>query len=430
MGLNLFKGVITIATLFLDTNAIMDLCHDEILVDPFVLSQMTLQELEALKDNKNKSESTRRKARNAIKFLKKHATLYYTVPMNTDILRYMDRFKMVDNPDNRICASAAYFNRHMIGDEEVEFLTMDVSCENIARDVFNLKIYDGTDLLELANKEYTGYTTITMDDDKMAEFYQSPGDNTYDLKRNQYIVVKNESDEVVDIQKWDGTAYVPLKDSPIKSKFFGNIKAYNNDIYQRMAIDALNTNKITMLKGRAGTGKSYLAVGWMMHALETHKIDKIICFCNTVATMDSAKLGYYPGSRDEKLLDAQIGNFLKSKFGDKDYVKRMIDEGKLELYPLSDIRGFETGEIPCAVYITEAQNMSVNLMKLALQRISDSAVCIIDGDYNTQVDLASYAGSNNGMRRVSEVYRGKSVYGEVKLINNYRSEIANIAELM
>ena len=61
-------------------------------------------------------------------------------------------------------------------------------------------------------------------------------------------MVKNKADEVVDIQKWDGTAYVSLKDSPIKSKFFGNIKAYNNDIYQRMAIDALNTNKITPYK--------------------------------------------------------------------------------------------------------------------------------------------------------------------------------------
>ena len=72
-----------------------------------------------------------------------------------------------------------------------------------------------------------------------------------------------------------------------------------------------------MIKGPAGTGKSHLAVGYLFHLLEKGKIDKIIIFCNTVATRNAAKLGFYPGSRDEKLLDSQIGNFLASKLGGK-----------------------------------------------------------------------------------------------------------------
>ena len=67
---------------------------------------------------------------------------------------------------------------------------------------------------------------------------------------------------------------------------------------------ALNNNQITMLKGPAGTGKSYLALSYLLNRLEKRKIDKIIIFCNTVATKGSAKLGYLPGSRDEKLLDS------------------------------------------------------------------------------------------------------------------------------
>ena len=83
-----------------------------------------------------------------------------------------------------------------------------------------------------------------------------------------------------------------------------------------------------------------------------------------------------------------------------------------------------------AVYISEAQNLDIELMKLALQRIGDDSICILDGDSNTQVDSSLYAGMNNGMRRVSEVFRGQDFYGEVTLQNIYRSQIAKIAQLM
>jgi phosphate starvation-inducible protein PhoH len=88
--------------------------------------------------------------------------------------------------------------------------------------------------------------------------------------------------------------------------------------------DSLANNQITMAKGPAGSGKTYMSLGYLLSLLEKHKIDKIIVFCNTVATKDSAKLGYYPGSRDEKLLDSQIGNLLASKIGSKLEVERMI----------------------------------------------------------------------------------------------------------
>ena len=194
--------------------------------------------------------------------------------------------------------------------------------------------------------------------------------------------------------------------------------------------DSLANNTITMVKGPAGSGKTYLSLGYLMHLLEGHNIDKIIVFCNTVATKDSAKLGYYPGSRDEKLLDSQIGNLLASKFGGKIEVERLIQEEKLILLPLSDIRGYDTSGMRAGVYISEAQNMSVSLMKLALQRIGEDSVCIIDGDEKTQVDSVEFAGNNNGMRRASKVFRGNDVYGEVTLKNIHRSRIAELAELM
>lgn len=97
---------------------------------------------------------------------------------------------------------------------------------------------------------------------------------------------------------------------------------------------------------------------------------------------------------------------------------------------MSDIRGYDTSGMRAGVYITEAQNLDIELMKLALQRIGEDSICIIDGDCKAQVDDIAFAGNKNGMRRVSKVFRGKDVYGEINLKNIHRSKIAEIAELM
>jgi predicted ribonuclease YlaK len=161
--------------------------------------------------------------------------------------------------------------------------------------------------------------------------------------------------------------------------------------------------------------------------LDRGKIDKIIIFCNTVATKNAAKLGFYPGSRDEKLLDSQIGNFLSSKIGGKIAVEQLIETEKLLLLPMSDIRGYDTSGMNAGIYITEAQNLDVELLKLALQRVGEDSIIILDGDTKSQVDLVDYEGANNGMRRVSKIFRGEDIYGEVELKQIHRSRIAEIA---
>ena len=67
-------------------------------------------------------------------------------------------------------------------------------------------------------------------------------------------------------------------------------------------------------------------------------------------------------------------------------------------------------------------------MKLALQSIGEDSICIIDGDDKAQVDMIDYEGANNGMKRVSKVFRGQDIYGEITLLTTHRSKIAEIAE--
>ena len=97
---------------------------------------------------------------------------------------------------------------------------------------------------------------------------------------------------------------------------------------------------------------------------------------------------------------------------------------------MSDIRGYDTYGMNAGIYITEAQNLDIELLKLALQRVGEDSIVILDGDIKSQVDLVNYEGINNGMRRASQVFRGEKIYGEVELKRIHRSQIAEIANKM
>ena len=92
--------------------------------------------------------------------------------------------------------------------------------------------------------------------------------------------------------------------------------------------------------------------------------------------MKAARVIVYPGTRDEKLLDSQIGNLLSSKLGSKFEVEELIAEERLVLLPLSDIRGYDTSGMHAGIYISEAQNLDTELMKLTLQRIGEDSICM------------------------------------------------------
>ena len=118
----------------------------------------------------------------------------------------------------------------------------------------------------------------------------------------------------------------------------------------------------------------------------------------------------------------------EEKLGDRLVVEKLINDRQLVLLPLSDIRGYDTTGMNAAIYISEAQNLDIELMRLALQRIGEDSICIIDGDDQAQVDMSLYSGKCNGMKRVSRVFRGADFYGEVTLKNIHRSKIAKLAQ--
>ena len=411
---------------FYDTSSLL-LLSDEELNQNFIISSITLNELENIKTSRNKDFEVKAAARHVLHKLFENRGKYQVILYQPEDLELLGDKHFDITDDIRILSSALWADRN-IAPDDITFVTNDLALRAIANLYFG---DDSIEYIEPKEDDYKGYKEVYLDENLMEQFYMNQKYNHFELLPNEYLIVhERETNNIVDRLCWTGSEYRRLNYGNFKSKWFGDIRPIQGDTYQMLAADTLANNQITMLKGPAGSGKTFLALAYLLHKLDRNKIDKIIIFCNTVATKGSAKLGYLPGTRDEKLLDSQIGNLLSSKLGDRMEVERMIEDGKLLLLPMSDVRGYDTSGMRAGIYITEAQNMDINLMKLALQRIGEDSICIIDGDPLTQVDDECFAGHNNGMRRASQVFRGTEIYGEVELQTIHRSRIASIAQNM
>ena len=395
--------------------------------DNIIIPSVCLSELENIKTSVNKEPEVKQAVSFLLKLLDENPDKYEVHIFKKSMLEPAYEKDLEVNNDLKILMTALDYDKTCHPDETI-FVSNDRSLKRIANLFFG---EDSIISVKVDEENYVGYLEVTLNEEQMAAFYSNQNTNYYFLHNNEYLIIKDESGKIIDKLCWIGDGYRQLKYYDFPSKHFGKkMRAYPGDVYQALAVDSLFQNKITMITGLAGSGKTYLSLGFLFHKLEKGEIDRIVIFCNTVATKNSAKLGFYPGSRDEKLLDSQIGNLLISKIGSRIEVERLIEDETLTLLPLSDIRGYDTSGMKAGVYISEAQNLDINMMKLALQRIGEDSICIIDGDTDTQVDLPMYADFYNGMRRASKVFRGSHLYGQVKLQKIHRSEIANIANKM
>lgn len=407
---------------FYDTSSLL-LMPDEILNNKIAISSITLQELESIKTNPKKDIDVKAMARKLSVLLDDGSIKYDVQFYNSKAQKIAEGFDIEITPDAKILACAIAYAKSL--SEKVAFVTNDICLKNFAKELTDLPVESVND-----EDDYVGYEEVFLNADELGDLYEDLTHDPFDLYNGEYLIVCDEDGNEIDRMCKTPSGFRRIRYTSFTSEAFNKVEPYKGDVYQALAMDSLVSNQVTMLKGPAGSGKTTLALSYLFHLLEYGDIDKIIIFCNTIATRDAAKLGYYPGEKDEKLLDSQIGNVLASKLGSKEEVIGMINREELLLLPMSDIRGFDTSGMRAGVYITEAQNMSIDLMKLALQRLGEDCKMILDGDSKAQVDLAAYEGANNGMKRASKIFRGTNVYGEVELGIIHRSEVARIAENM
>lgn len=404
--------------LFLDTNAILSLQKD-ILKSDFVISSVTLHELEHIKVSKNKDDETKYKARKAIHILDENTNMYDVVIPNDKTEKIIKKFKIESSPDNLIIACAYQYNLS----SPIVFVSNDICCRVVARDIFKLQV-ESSKLSEEDFDEYKGYKEVVLTDVKMAHFYENLNENTYNLLINEYIIIKNIDNESVDYYKWDGEKHVPISYKPIDSCFSGKIKPRNEQ--QILAFDMLQSKNqtIKILTGKYGTGKDYLMISIALDLIRRGKYDKILWLRNTIEVKDSKPIGFLPGTMMEKLMPYAM--IMADHLGGQEGLDSFISQGKIEIEHLGFVRGrdYKNTIIMCS----EAENMTKEHVQLLIGRVGEGSTLWLNGDYK-QTDSHVFSG-NNGLTTSIDKLKGNDKFGFVKLLKTERSETAAMADLL
>ncbi|PID96586.1 MAG: phosphate starvation-inducible protein PhoH [Actinomycetales bacterium] len=166
---------------------------------------------------------------------------------------------------------------------------------------------------------------------------------------------------------------------------------------QKRYVDAIDAHTIVFGIGPAGTGKTYLAMAKAVAALQAKRVNRIILTRPAVEAGES--LGFLPGTLNEK-----IDPYLRPLYDalhdmvDPDTIPRLTASGTIEVAPLAYMRGRTLND--AFIILDEAQNTSIEQMKMFLTRLGFGSTMVVTGDI-TQVDLPG--GTRSGLRQVREI---------------------------
>jgi PhoH-like ATPase len=317
-----------------------------------------------------------------------------------------------------------------------------LTCKSIG---LNVEDHETADVKE-SQGMYTGVKTIMLEDSELIERIYSdtkvyleeeeyPG-----LFPNQILVFKSEfsrhSSAIVMFNAYN----LPLKrikDS--KNYQFAGIKPLNKE--QTFAFELLSNDRVSCvtLAGRAGTGKSMVALSFGIEGIDREAFDKIIILKPIVPV--GRDVGFLPGTLEEKLgpwmesfrdsLDiifAANGEKNNSKDDrsfdqDKSY-DFLVESGMLEFLPLTFMRGRSIQR--SLIILDEAQNTSIHEMKTLLTRIGEGSKIILLGDID-QIDAPWLNAQNNGLSYLIEKGAETELVGHITLIKSLRSPLADWA---
>ena len=152
--------------------------------------------------------------------------------------------------------------------------------------------------------------------------------------------------------------------------------------------------------GPAGTGKTYLAVACAVEAYESESVRRVVLVRPAVEAGE--RLGFLPGDMAQKVDPylRPLYDALQEMLG-FERVQKLIERNVIEVAPLAYMRGRTLNE--SFIILDEAQNTSVEQMKMFLSRIGFGSTAVITGDI-TQIDLPR--GQRSGLRHVIDVLRG------------------------
>lgn len=152
---------------------------------------------------------------------------------------------------------------------------------------------------------------------------------------------------------------------------------------QKSAKATILRNKITVLRGGAGSGKSMVAAQAALDLLFTRQVEKVIL--TRPAVTAGEELGFMPGDKDAKLAPytAAIYDNMYRLYS-KEKIDKEIIEGRIEVIPVAFMRGRNLTN--CCVVVDEGQNITHRQMELILGRICEGSKMVVCGDV-AQIDL-------------------------------------------
>jgi phosphate starvation-inducible protein PhoH and related proteins len=171
-------------------------------------------------------------------------------------------------------------------------------------------------------------------------------------------------------------------------------------VRQREYLRDIATHDLTFGIGPAGTGKTYLAVASAVQALEQDRVRRIVL--TRPAVEAGEKLGFLPGDMAQKV-DPYLRPLYDALYEMLGFerVARLVERAVIEVAPLAFMRGRTLNE--SFVILDEAQNTSVEQMKMFLTRIGFGSVAVVTGDV-TQIDLPRH--QTSGLKHTMQVLDG------------------------
>ena len=320
-----------------------------------------------------------------------------------------------------------------LGDNDTRILAVALNLSNEGLDVVvvskDLPLRVKASSIGLAAEEYraelaadsgwTGLAEISLSGDDMQKLYEKEELRTTlveEMPRNTNLVVHSERGSA--LARVVGPKNIELVRGD--RDLFG---LHGRSAEQRLAIDMLQDQKlgIVSLGGRAGTGKSALALCAGLDAVLEKRLHKKIMVFRPLYAVGGQNLGYLPGDADEKMNPWAQATFdtLGSVVSDN-VMEEIVERGLIEVLPLTHIRGRSLHD--AFVIVDEAQSLERNVLLTVLSRIGQNSRVVLTHDVAQRDNLL--VGRHDGIASVIEALKGQNLFGHITLQRSERSDIA------